>query len=92
MCNHNKLIGRDDAMKFDSRTEEQRVKDEYEALLSGTASGLGGDATLNMKNFLKSLSSLAGDDDTIFAIIDDRSDVWTQEKKNSEGKTIKEVS
>lgn len=34
-----------------------------------------------MKSFLKSLSNLAGDDDSIFAIIDDRSDVWLREKR-----------
>jgi hypothetical protein len=34
-----------------------------------------------MRNFLKSLSNLAGDDDTIFAIIDDRSDVWQRESR-----------
>jgi hypothetical protein len=40
---------------------------------------------LNIKNFTKSLKDLAGGDDSIFAIIDDRSDVWMQEVKNNEG-------
>jgi hypothetical protein len=37
-----------------------------------------------MKNFAKSLNNLAGGDDTIFAIIDDRFDVWMQEVKDPE--------
>jgi hypothetical protein len=41
-----------------------------------------------MKNFVKSLSSLSGGDDSIFAIIDDRFDVWMQEVKDSEGKVV----
>ncbi len=41
-----------------------------------------------MKNFVKSLSSLSGGDDTIFAIIDDRVDVWMQEVKDSDGRVI----
>lgn len=81
MCSHSKLIGRDDARKFDSRTAEERLREAYKLQCSrvdGNGS-LGGDSTLLMKNFLKSLSNLAGDDDTIFAIIDDRSDVWLRE-------------
>jgi hypothetical protein len=53
---------------------------------------MGGDATLNMKNFAKTLSSLAGSDDTIFVIIDDRFDVWTEEAKDESGKTIRKLS
>lgn len=44
--------------------------------------GSGGDATLNMKSFTKSLKDLSGGDDSIFAIIDDRSDVWLQDLRN----------
>ena len=51
----------------------------------------GGDATLNIKNFSKSLKDLAGGDDSIFAIIDDRSDVWIQDVKNDEGQVINRV-
>lgn len=35
-----------------------------------------------MKSFLKTLKSLAGGDDSIFVIIDDRYDVWMEETKN----------
>lgn len=35
-----------------------------------------------MKSIIKSLSSLAGGDESIFIIIDDRSDVWTEEIKD----------
>jgi hypothetical protein len=60
---------------------------EYEENLNRLAAaaengGSGGDATLNMKNFSKSLKDLSGGDDSIFAIIDDRSDVWLQDVKN----------
>ncbi len=41
-----------------------------------------------MKNFVKSLNKLAGGDDTIFAIIDDRYDVWMTEKKDKDGNVI----
>ena len=41
-----------------------------------------------MKNFVKSLNNLAGGDDSIFAIIDDRHDVWLIEKKNTQGQII----
>lgn len=40
---------------------------------------MGGDSTLNMKNFLKTLKSFAGGDDSIYVIIDDRLDVWMEE-------------
>lgn len=52
----------------------------------------GGDSTLNLKNFLKSLGSLAGGDDSIFVIIDDRYDVWMEETKGEHGETHKRVS
>lgn len=53
---------------------------------------LGGDSTLNLKNFLKNLSSLAGGDDSIFVIIDDRFDVWSEEVKDKLGITKKKIS
>lgn len=37
--------------------------------------GAGGDATLGM-NIFKSLKALAGDNDRIFVILDDREDLW----------------
>lgn len=46
---------------------------------------MGGDITLKMKSILKSLNSLAGGDESIFIIIDDRSDVWTEEVKDEKG-------
>ena len=50
--------------------------------------GMGGDATLMLKNFIKNLSALAGGDDSIFIVIDDRVDVWTEETKQPDGKTV----
>mmetsp|Transcript_24258 Transcript_24258/g.37405 ORF Transcript_24258/g.37405 Transcript_24258/m.37405 type:complete len:163 (-) Transcript_24258:1094-1582(-) len=38
--------------------------------------GGGGDSTLHMKSVYKSLKALAGDNDRIFAILDDRADPW----------------
>ncbi len=46
-----------------------------------------------MKSFLKNLKALAGGDDSIFVIIDDRHDVWTEEIKDSRsGKLVKVIS
>lgn len=53
---------------------------------------MGGDSTLNLRNFLKTLKSLAGGDDSIFVIIDDRFDVWLEEIKDETGKSFKKVS
>lgn len=47
---------------------------------------------MKIKHFLKSLSSLAGGDESIFIIFDDRFDVWTEELKDSEGRLSKQVS
>ena len=92
VISQDKLIGRDDHKKFESNkevSEEERLKSEYEShMLEDIKGGQGGDSTLNMKNFVKSLSSLAGGDDTIFAIIDDRFDVWLQDVKNKSGEVI----
>lgn len=41
--------------------------------------GGGGDATLHM-NVFKSLKALAGDNDHIFLILDDRDDLWRSEE------------
>jgi hypothetical protein len=41
-----------------------------------------------MKNFNKSLKNLTGGDDSIFAIIDDRYDVWMQDIKYNHGNVI----
>ena len=38
------------------------------------------------------MSSLAGGDESIFVIIDDRYDVWMEDSKDSSGKNIKKVS
>ena len=45
-----------------------------------------------MKNFIKSLSSLAGEDENIFVIIDDRYDVWMEDVKDSNGQIKRMVS
>jgi hypothetical protein len=42
-------------------------------------SASGGDATLKLHNVFKSLKALAGDNDKIFVILDDREDVWVNE-------------
>ncbi len=49
------------------------------------AGGIGGDSTLHLKSFVKDLSALAGGDDSIFIVIDDRFDVWTEETKLPDG-------
>ena len=45
----------------------------------GTSSG--GDITLKMMNVFKSLKALSGDREDIFVILDDRHDVWFNERK-----------
>ena len=40
--------------------------------------GVGGDSTLNI-NVFKSLKALAGENESIFVILDDREDVWFDE-------------
>ena len=99
MFNHKKLIGRDEKGRFMSNkdmSDLERIKEEMmeemklkqklqDELNDPKGAQSGGDSTLNIKNFTKSLKDLAGGDDSIFAIIDDRSDVWMQEVKNNEG-------
>ena len=41
---------------------------------------VGGDSTFSLKNCGKSLKTLAGDNDTIFAVLDDRDDFWQDEE------------
>lgn len=41
---------------------------------------VGGDDTLKMSSIFKSLKALAGDNDRIFIILDDREDVWVNEQ------------
>ena len=53
---------------------------------------MGGDSTLRMSNVYKSLKALAGDNDRIFVILDDRADPWqtqvtTRDEANGEFKT-----
>lgn len=45
---------------------------------------------MGMQFVSKTLSSLAGGDDTIFIILDDRSDVWLVDSEviNNEGDTV----
>ena len=51
----------------------------------------GGDKTLNIKNFMKNLKSLSGGDDSIFVIVDDRSDVWMEEVREND-RTIRRTN
>jgi hypothetical protein len=60
-----RLIARDDQDRFQSSSEKAETN----------MSGAGGDATLGM-NIFKSLKALAGDNDRIFVILDDREDLW----------------
>lgn len=76
VLSHERLIGRDDSRKFDNLTEEETMKLKYMSMIGAGGGGIGGDSTLNIKSFMKSLNSLSGGDDSIFAIIDDRFDVW----------------
>lgn len=70
-------------------SEEERIREEYMRMnQKKELEAGGGDATLNIKNFTKSLKDLAGGDDSVFAIIDDRSDVWQQELKNPDGQVV----
>ena len=72
-------------------SEEEKIREEYMKLRQRKEIESGGDSTLNIKNFTKSLKDLAGGDDSIFAIIDDRSDVWQQEVKNADGQVIETI-
>jgi hypothetical protein len=60
-----RLIARDDQDRFLGSSEKTE----------GSMGGAGGDATLGM-NIFKSLKALAGDNDRIFVILDDREDLW----------------
>lgn len=72
-----RLIARDDQDRFQSAFEQN----QHDRHNLQTISGAGGDATLKMYNVFKSLRSLAGDNDRIFVILDDREDVWLQAGK-----------
>ena len=63
-----RLIARDDQDRFQSSSEKLENETSNNA-------GAGGDATLGM-NIFKSLKALAGDNDRIFVILDDRDDLW----------------
>lgn len=82
------MISRDDKDRFESHEDKFEKFMNSENFLQASIGG-GGDSTLNMKNFLKNLKSLTGGDDSIFVIIDDRSDVWTQEVKTDSGQIKK---
>lgn len=66
-----RLIGRDDNERFQSSEDLKMANQAME--LTGSS---GGDSTLKLKNVFKSLKALAGDNDRIFVILDDRDDVW----------------
>lgn len=65
-----RLIARDDGSRFD-------VQGANNGRPGPTA---GGDSTLQMHNVFKSLKALAGHNDSIFVILDDREDVWVNER------------
>ena len=58
-----RLIARDDGERYFQN-------DQF-----NSGNGLGGDSTLKL-NVFKSLKALAGDDDSLFVILDDRDDPW----------------
>ena len=67
-----RLIARDDNDRYlSSQDQFQKTSQMFAA---------GGDSTLKLKNVFKSLKALAGDNDRIFVIMDDRDDVWMNEK------------
>ena len=68
-CREEHLIARDDKGRFESK-----------ATAADQNAGMGGDSTFKVKNVFKSLKTLAGDNDTIFAILDDRDDFWFDEE------------
>ncbi|CDW87741.1 tfiif-interacting component of the c-terminal domain phosphatase [Stylonychia lemnae] len=82
LLTHKKLISRCDQSRFQNKNQGEMTVEELQQQLheeiEQQAQGIGGDSTLNIKHFIKSLSSLAGGDESIFIIIDDRSDVWTE--------------
>eukprot|EP00347_Sterkiella_histriomuscorum_P012433 403368592 len=94
---HRKLISRCDKERFANKNSSNEIdidsmQQQLYQQIENQQMGQGGDATLNMKHFIKSLSSLAGGDESIFIIIDDRSDVWTEEVKDQNGNKLRRVS
>lgn len=71
-CTNERLIARDDKDRFITGSERQVAMQDLVAV--------GGDSTLAIhKGGFKSLRALSGGNDTIFAILDDRDDVWQDE-------------
>jgi len=64
-----RLIARDDNERYVSQLERVMNSNNLQNNMGG------GDATLKL-NIFKSLKALAGDNDSIFVILDDRDDVW----------------
>jgi len=95
--NKNRLITRDDKHRFSEASNFARTEAEIENLrraerivLSQSNGIVTNDIQKAIDNeFLKlnfcrkTLDALAGGDDTLFVILDDRSDVWQTEKKSS---------
>lgn len=67
-CRDEHIIARDDKDRY--KSAQQRTNEN-----AGNA-GAGGDSTIRLRNTFKSLKTLAGDNDSIFVILDDRIDVW----------------
>jgi len=71
--NPNKLIAREDITKYETFLEQT---------IRSCRRDENGQALNQDANYAKkTLSSLAGEDDSFFAILDDRSDVWMVEKQ-----------
>tara|TARA_B110000285_G_C14919610_1_gene511950 strand:+ start:362 stop:601 length:240 start_codon:yes stop_codon:yes gene_type:complete len=69
-----RLIAREDQERFLTQDQEEQT--------SQNNNGAGGDSTLLLKNTFKSLKALSADNDRVFAILDDRRDVWEMKDKS----------
>jgi hypothetical protein len=79
------LIARDDNERFQSKFEiiskNLNINADIVEKAEGGFTTSGGDITLKMMNVFKSLKALSGDWEDIFVILDDRHDVWFNERK-----------
>jgi len=69
-----RLIAREDQERFLTQDQEEQT--------TQNTNGAGGDSTLLLKNTFKSLKALSADNDRVFAILDDRRDVWEMKDKS----------
>lgn len=73
-----KLVARDDVTRYSSVKQEEMA----------ASNSAGGDSTFKLKNTYKSLKTLAGNNDSIFAILDDRADFWFDENTGRAPKNL----